>query len=124
MTDAIAAHFWAGCATGELRYQHCPVCARVQFYPRPFCAACGAAPQWAVSRGRGTLYSLTTVARAPTPDFAPLAPYDIALIDLDEGFRMMAHAAAGLEIGDRVRIIFYRHGERMLPRAEREPLSP
>lgn len=124
MTDAVAAHFWAGCAAGELRYQHCPVCARVQFYPRPFCAACGAEPQWAVSRGRGTLYSITTVARAPTPDFAPLAPYNIALVDLDEGFRMMAHAKPGLAIGARVRIVFYRLGERMLPRAEQEPLNP
>jgi len=120
MSDAIAAHFWAGCAAHELRYQRCPACGGVQFYPRPFCARCGGEPRWEISAGRGTIYSVTTVARAPTPEFAALAPYDIALVELDEGFRMMAHAAHGLTIGSRVRIGFQRLGERMLPRAERE----
>jgi len=120
MSDASAAYFWAGCAAGELRYQRCSGCGRVQFHPRPFCAGCGGEPRWEVSAGRGTVYSLTTVARAPTPEFAALAPYDIALVDLDEGFRMMAHAEPGLAIGSRVRIGFHRLGERMLPRAERE----
>ena len=120
MSEAISTHFWAGCAAGELRYQRCLACGRVQFYPRPFCASCGAEPRWDVSKGCGTIYSVTTIARAPTPEFAALAPYDIALVDLDVGFRMMAHAAPGLSIGDRVRIGFHRLGERMLPRAERK----
>ena len=120
MSETTAAYFWAGCAAGELRYQCCSACGRAQFPPRPFCAGCGAAPRWEVSAGRGTVYTLTTVARAPTPEFAALAPYDIVLIDLDEGFRMMAHAEPGLAIGARVRIGFRCLGERMLPRAERE----
>jgi len=120
MSDAIAAHFWAGCAAGELRYQRCSACGRVQFYPRAFCAGCGGAPRWELSAGRGSVYTLTLVARAPTAEFATLAPYEIVLVDLDEGFRIMAHAEPGLAIGARVRIGFYRLGERMLPRAERE----
>ncbi|HVM78267.1 MAG TPA: OB-fold domain-containing protein [Stellaceae bacterium] len=120
MSDAAATYFWAGCAAGELRFQRCAACGRAQFYPRPFCASCGGEPCWEVSAGRGTVYSVTTVARAPTPEFAALAPYAIALVDLDEGFRMMTHAAPGLAIGSRVRIGFHRLGERMLPRAERE----
>ena len=123
MSDAIAAYFWAGCAAGELRYQRCAACGRVQFYPRSFCAGCGGEPLWEVSARRGTVYSATTVGRLPTPEFAALAPYDIVLVDLDEGFRMMAHAEPGLGIGARVRIGFRRLGERMLPHAEREALG-
>jgi uncharacterized protein len=119
MKDALAEHFWQGCAEGELRYQRCPGCGAAQFHARPFCARCGAAPEWAVSRGLGTVYAATRVTRAPTPDFARFAPYDILLVDLDEGFRMMAHGAPGLAIGERVEIGFAPLGERVLPRFER-----
>ncbi|HYM01524.1 MAG TPA: OB-fold domain-containing protein [Stellaceae bacterium] len=119
MSDAIAEAFWAGCAAGELRYQRCGACGSAQFYPRPFCRRCGGTPAWVVSGGRGTVYAVTRVTRAPTADFAALAPYDILLVDLDEGFRMMAHGAPGLAIGDRVSLGFRSHGARALPRFER-----
>ena len=119
--DALAAHFWQGCEAGELRYQRCSGCGAAQFHARPFCARCGAAPLWAVSRGLGTVYAVTRVERAPTPDFARRVPYGILLVDLDEGFRMMAHGAPGLVIGDRVRVGFERSGTRALPRFERLP---
>lgn len=119
MAEPLAADFWQGCAQGELRYQRCGDCGAVQFPPRRFCRRCGGAPRRAASRGTGTVYAVTRVARAPTADFAALAPYDILLVDLDEGFRMMAHGTAGLAIGDRVRVAFHRLGERALPRFER-----
>jgi hypothetical protein len=60
------------------------------------------------------------VNRAPAPDFAALIPYDILLVDLDEGFRMMAHGGPGLAIGTRVRVSFRSHGERALPYFKRD----
>jgi uncharacterized OB-fold protein len=120
MPDDLAQIFWQGCATGVLHYQRCGACGRAQFYPRPFCARCGGAPDWAVSAGCGTVYAVTRVARAPSPDFAALVPYDILLVDLDEGFRMMAHGAPGLVIGERVRVSFRAHGQRALPYFRRE----
>jgi uncharacterized protein len=120
VTDPLAQLFWEGCAQGELRYQRCAACGRTQFYPRPFCARCGGAPTWAVSKGCGILYAATRVGRAPSPDFAALVPYDILLFDLDEGFRMMAHGAPGLAIGERVRVSFRTHGERALPYFRRD----
>jgi uncharacterized OB-fold protein len=71
-----------------------------------------------VSAGRGTVYGRTRVSRAPTPEFAALVPYDILLVDLDEGFRMMAHGAPGLAIGQRVGLGFRRHEGRALPSFE------
>jgi uncharacterized OB-fold protein len=124
MADALATEFWQGCADRELRYQRCGDCGAAQFPPRPFCARCGGAPARAVSQGLGTVYATTRVTRAPTPDFAALAPYDILLVDLDEGFRMMAHGVPGLRIGERVRVAFRRQGERDLPRFERQQEDP
>jgi uncharacterized OB-fold protein len=118
--DTNAATFWSACASGELRYQICDGCRQPQFYPRPFCAKCGSDKlSWAASKGRGTVYAVTTVERAPTEDFRALQPYAIALVDLDEGFRMMAHADIGAKIGERVQATFFAHGERHLPRFAR-----
>ncbi len=56
---------------------------------------------WAVSAGRGAVYS-TTVARPRGEE-----PYDVSLVDLDEGFRMMSRVLGGpLAIGARVRVVW------------------
>jgi uncharacterized OB-fold protein len=47
------------------------------------------------------------------------APYAIALVDADEGFRLMAHAAQDLRIGERVRVRFIDFAGRPVPRFER-----
>ena len=116
----LAAHFWNGCAAGELRYQRCRACAALQSYPRAYCARCAAADlEWRTAQGIGVVYALTRVERAPSDEFRALAPYVIILVDLDEGGRMMAHGAPGLSIGARVRVRFFEHGGRHLPRVER-----
>lgn len=101
--------FWEACARGELLYQMCLACERPQFYPRRLCASCQSDRlEWRRSKGRGTVASHTTVHRAPQPAFK--TPYVIALIDLDEGFRMMVNildaAPEAVAIGARVTIVF------------------
>ena len=94
-----------GLVAGELRLQYCPACARHQFYPRPLCTACGSpALEWRKASGRGRVHSLTQLAMAPSAPFKPLVPYGLALVDLDEGPRMMGHVtqADDLVIGARV----------------------
>ena len=59
---------------------------------------------------------MTSVARAPSEEFRPLAPYALALVDLDEGARLMGHAAPGLAIGDPVGVEFFRFAGRTLIR--------
>jgi uncharacterized OB-fold protein len=118
--DKQAAKFWEGCAQGELRYQRCGACAASQFHGRPFCLRCGSIDViWQSAQGTGTVYALTLVERAPSADFSALAPYVIALVDLDEGFRVMAQAVRGLAIGDRVKAGFFEHNGRHLPRFEK-----
>ena len=107
--------FWEGCAAGEIRYQRCTSCGARQFYPRAFCARDGQPVVWSVSAGHGTVYAKTVVYRPPSAAFAELAPYAVLLIEMDEGFRLMAHGDADLEIGDRVRAGFREHADRRLP---------
>lgn len=115
--------FWQACAQGRLVYQRCDACGRAQFPPRGHCASCHAAPlAWRESARVGTVHSHTTVQRAPTAAFKADVPYAIALVDLDEGFRMMTNVRGAppdaVRIGARVRIVFEdTGGEWPLPQA-------
>ena len=81
--------FWDGCAAGELRIQRCADCGRPYFYPRPVCPACGSRDvEWFTASGRATLYSYV-INHRPAPGFEDDAPYAIAVVELDEGPRMM-----------------------------------
>lgn len=109
--DAQTQAYWDGAAMGELRYQCCADCARVQLMPRSLCERCQSCHlDWKVSRRTGTVLTFTTVYRAPLPVFKDMVPYVIAIVDMDEGFRVMANArqniCEGLAIGTRVRIGF------------------
>jgi uncharacterized protein len=114
--------FWEACARGELLYQRCVSCGRAQFYPRAHCAHCHSGGlEWRRSLGVGAVYSHTTVHRAPTPAFKPMVPYVIALVDLDEGFRMMMNVLdcepSKVAIGTRVRVVFRESDGALLPQA-------
>ncbi|HEY2106371.1 MAG TPA: Zn-ribbon domain-containing OB-fold protein [Candidatus Binataceae bacterium] len=82
-------HFWEGTAAGELRLQRCDECRHVYFPPRPFCPKC-ASRKVSVFKasGRATLYSYV-INHRPMPPFT--APYSIAVVELDEGPRMMTN---------------------------------
>lgn len=88
---------------GKLAFQYSPDAGRAVFYPRLHCPFGGTAPlEWRVSEGRGTVYSISRVHPVKGD------PYPVALIDLDEGFRMMStvEGAEGEphEIGRKVRL--------------------
>jgi uncharacterized protein len=83
------AHFWHGTRAGELRLQRCDACSHIYFPPRPFCPACASrgVSVFAAS-GRAKLYSYVISHRA-APGFT--APYSIAVVELEEGPRMMTN---------------------------------
>ncbi len=84
-------HFWEGARAGELRLQRCDDCNHVYFPPRPGCPACGSlAVSVFAASGRATLYSYVINHRAP-PDSGFEAPYAIAVVELEEGPRMMTN---------------------------------
>ncbi|BAQ50132.1 MULTISPECIES: Zn-ribbon domain-containing OB-fold protein [Methylobacterium] len=99
-----------------LAFARCRACGHVQYFRRPFCPACGG-DDLAVAQasGRGRVYALTTVARAPSRELSIHAPYVVALIDAEEGFRFMAHAAEGLAIDAPVRTAFRAFGTGCVP---------
>jgi uncharacterized protein len=92
---------------GELAYQWSPEANRAVFYPRVICPHTGSDRlEWRVSAGLGTVYA-TTVTHPREG-----APYNVALIDVDEGFRLMSRvediAPEDVRIGMRVKFRVHR----------------
>lgn len=126
MTDTVAAvppsvisfsSFTQGLQRGELRYQQCTACGSPQTLARYACRQCGSDQlDWLTSVGTGRVYACTVVTRAPSDEFRALAPYTLVLVDLAEGFRLMAHASPGVAIGDAVAAEFFEHLGRQLIR--------
>jgi uncharacterized OB-fold protein len=88
---------------GELAYQHSPAANRAVFFPRVICPFTGSEQlEWRVSKGLGTVHA-TTVVHPGEGD-----PYNVALIDCDEGFRLMSRvediSPDKVAIGMRVRL--------------------
>ncbi len=86
---------------GELGFQRCESCGEAVFYPRVLCPVCGSdALSWETSSGRGTVYATTAVYRRDA------RPYNVVLVDLEEGFRMMSRVDGAspeeVSIGQRV----------------------
>jgi len=87
---------------GELAYQFSPEAKAAIFYPRVICPITGSDRlEWRVSKGLGTVHATTVVYPQQG------APYNVALIDIDEGFRMMSRveniAPLDVRIGMRVK---------------------
>ena len=70
---------------GELAYQFSLEANAAIFYPRVICPITGSDKlEWRISKGMGTVHA-TTVVFPQKGD-----PYNVALIDMDEGFRLMS----------------------------------
>src|ERR1700746_1427881 len=96
-------------AKGELAYQFSPEAGRAVFYPRVICPFTGIARlEWRISKGLGTGHDTTVV------DPAEGKPFNVALIDCDEGFRLMSRvediAPDEVRIGQRVRFRVHQPG--------------
>lgn len=101
-----SAPYWDATREKKLLLQYCPTSGRYQFYPRPISIHSGRRDlEWREVSGNGTIYSLTT-AHMRLPGTPEDRPSTIALVELDEGVRVMAGLnlpdGGGAEIGQRV----------------------
>ena len=108
--------FLMHCRKGELAYQVSASDGKAVFYPRVAAPRTGHTDlEWRVSKGLGTVYATTVVYYKNEP------PLNVALIDVDEGFRMMSRVEGidpmQVRIGMRVKV-------KMLPGDEKQPPYP
>lgn len=115
-----SAPFWAGTAEHRLRLQRCTWCGRAVFYPRARCPHCWRdALVWQEATGRGVVASYTVAHRPGHPAFAADAPYVIALVDLEEGPRMLSNVVGcpvtDVRVGMAVTVAWTPRGDFTLP---------
>jgi uncharacterized protein len=89
--EGLAGEFYAHCKRRELRFQRCTGCGAWRHVPREMCPSCGSWDwEWARSSGRGKVYTWTVVARALHPAFGGACPYAPAVIEMEEGVRILS----------------------------------
>jgi uncharacterized OB-fold protein len=103
--------YWAGARRHELLIQRCAACGHVWHPPLPLCPECHSdAVEWTPVSGRGRLYTYTVVYHATHAAMADKVPYIAALIQLDEGPRVLTNlrncAEADIQVGMPVALIF------------------
>lgn len=103
-SESPVARYRAHLAAGELAYQWSPEAGKAVFYPRVLCPFTGSADlEWRIAAGGGTIYSASAVYPRGGE------PYTIALVDCDEGFRLMSRVIdadpAEVAIGRRLQLV-------------------
>lgn len=84
-------HFWDGCRDGKLLLQRCKDTGKAYFPPRPFSPYTGSRDvEVFEASGKATLFSYV-INHRPAKGFEDEAPYAIAVIELEEGPRMMTN---------------------------------
>ncbi|GII78562.1 DNA-binding protein [Sphaerisporangium rufum] len=116
------APYWDGAAAGELRVPRCRPCGEAFLYPRPHCPVCSSDDiEWFTASGRATLHSYL-IAHIPAPGFEDEVPYAVAVVELEEGPRLMSgivevpndpeHLVLDMEL----EVVFDRHGDVAVPK--------
>jgi hypothetical protein len=123
--EGFAKDFYEHCKRRELHFQRCGGCGAWRHVPREMCSECGSwSWEWARSSGRGRVFSWTVVARALHPAFQDACPYAPAVIEMEEGVRILSQvvdcAPDALEIDMPVEVVFTDETEDVtLPRFRR-----
>ncbi|MEU4091033.1 Zn-ribbon domain-containing OB-fold protein [Streptomyces sp. NPDC026673] len=112
-TDAFTLPYWQAAAEGRLLIRRCLAhgCGAAHHYPREFCPYCWSEEvAWEEARGHAVLYTWSVVHSNDLRPFAGRVPYVAAVVDLDEGPRMMTEivgcAHEALRVGMDLRVCF------------------
>jgi uncharacterized OB-fold protein len=111
--DHDSAPYWEAAREGRLDIPLCGDCGKHHFYPRAICRYCHSDNlKFDTVSGRGVVHTFTIARRPAGPAFADDVPYVVALIELEEGPRMMSRIQTDdpetVQIGARVEVTFVK----------------
>ncbi len=103
--------FWDACRDKRLMVQRCTGCGELRYPAAPVCPQClGTGYEWQELSGRGEVFSFIVIHRGYHPWWAARVPYNVALIELEEGVRMFSNvigvANDALAVGQKVKVAF------------------
>ncbi|OUS21955.1 hypothetical protein A9Q95_02590 [Rhodobacterales bacterium 59_46_T64] len=111
--DHDSAPYWEAAREGRLDIPLCGDCGKHHFYPRAICPHCHSDNlTFDTVSGRGEVHTFTIARRPAGPAFADDVPYVVALIELEEGPRMMSRVQTddpeAVKIGAKVEVTFVK----------------
>ena len=111
VTDSKMRPYWEAAKRHELRMQRCPNCAYVRFPAAQHCPEClEENDDWVELSGRGTVWSFGVYHHVFNPNFAGDIPYNVALVELEEGPRLVTNIVGvennAIEMGMPVQVTF------------------
>jgi uncharacterized OB-fold protein len=84
--------YWDGLRDRKLLMPRCDACGKYWFPPSLLCPHCNATKwTWTSTSGRGRIFSYVVYHRVYHPGFADEVPYAVAVVELDEGPRMVSN---------------------------------
>jgi uncharacterized protein len=112
--------FWEGAKHKHLLLPRCHACGRFWFPPSQRCRHCLAVDfSWIEAAGTGRIYSFVTYHRFYHPAFEAAVPYVVAIVELDEGVRLLTNivgtAPQDMRCDARVRVMFEERDGATLP---------
>ncbi len=119
--DALTEPFFAAGAEGRLLLATCDGCGEMRLPTSPACPSClGEGYEWNEVSGRGTVYTFAIMHQRYHAAWEPDLPYNIALVELDEGPRMPANIIGvnndEIAVGMPVEVVWEREGDAPVPR--------
>lgn len=110
VTTALTEHYWQCASRGQLLIQRCTLCGHRQHYPAALCRKCWSEDlSWVRARGTGTVWTFTVVGMPGHPAWGDETPYVLALVELDEGPRLMTNvidcSSDAVHVGQRVQLV-------------------
>lgn len=113
-----SAPYWEGARQGELRMQKCLDCGHIRFPPSGMCPRClSEKTEWRRLSGRGTVYSWIIVHKSQHPAFNEDAPYNVVIVELEEGPRLHSQLVEcsheGIKIGMPVSAVFEKINDKV-----------
>lgn len=84
--------YWDGLKEHKLMLPKCDDCGKPFFYPRIACPLCHSRRvSWIQASGKGKLYAFEIAYRSLSQAFKVKAPYILAMVELEEGPRLMSN---------------------------------
>lgn len=118
LPDPDSERYWAALREGIVLYQRCAACGHAQLYFRAVCKRCWSRElEDTPASGRGTVYSFTVMHQTSDPALAAETPFVLALVDLEEGPRVLGRVEAdpdAVTVGASVSATFRDIGEATL----------
>jgi uncharacterized OB-fold protein len=121
-TDDPSAAYWGFLEGGQFRFQHCRACANAWLPARSQCPKCWSPDwEWEDASGGGRVVSWVVFHTAFHEAFKERLPYNVAVVELEEGPRLITNLTnlqdAPGDVTDKpVRLVIERDMDRALPR--------